>query len=312
MFILCISESACANRVHLLCGIGASAAPNWGIRFTTALGAAAVPIGTTSAPKFFQCSNCRIPSRKNDAVFWVGPRIDPFSDFFIRAEILMSQAVCHRSKQMVVGRSNVWRGKDKGWGKTSHFSVSKYVLTALATCGRALSCWRITLSFRNGLSVTHNDSANTSCIWHESSAINASNSESSKVFSFPPPCRSSTSKSPPSKRWNHSRHSSTESSLTVSTWEHSISLSRGLFQMKAENQNFSKISRIWLENWHRRLRINLWCKHNFTNMVLSLCWQISKLTVCPFWSANFNQHLPLQPSIEKRRKQSCELRIYIS
>ena len=42
-------------------------------------------------------------------VFWVDPRIDPFFDFFIRAEMLMSQAMCHRSKQMVVGRSNVWR-----------------------------------------------------------------------------------------------------------------------------------------------------------------------------------------------------------
>ena len=29
--------------------------------------------------------------------------------FFIRTEMLMSQAMCHRSKQMVVGRSSVWR-----------------------------------------------------------------------------------------------------------------------------------------------------------------------------------------------------------
>jgi len=33
-----------------------------------------------------------------------------------------------------------------GWGKTSNFCVSKYVWTACATWGRALSCWEITLS----------------------------------------------------------------------------------------------------------------------------------------------------------------------
>ena len=80
---------------------------------------------------------------KKRCVFSGDSRIDPFFDFFIRAEMLMSQAVCHRSKQMVFGRSNVWRVRRMG--KTTHFNVSKYVLTDLATCGRALSCWRITL-----------------------------------------------------------------------------------------------------------------------------------------------------------------------
>ena len=37
-------------------------------------------------------------------------------------------------------------GEYGGWSKTSHFIVSIYVLAGLATCGRALSCWRITLS----------------------------------------------------------------------------------------------------------------------------------------------------------------------
>ena len=46
---------------------------------------------------------------KKRCVFWGDPRIEPFFDFFIRAEMLMSQAMCHRSKQMVVGWSNVWR-----------------------------------------------------------------------------------------------------------------------------------------------------------------------------------------------------------
>ena len=94
----------------------------------------------------------------------------------------------------------------------------------------------------------------------------------------------------------------TKRSLTVSTWEHSMSLSRSFLQMKAKKQNFPQMTRIWLKNWHLRSRINLWCKYKFTNVVLSLCWKMSKLTVCVFWSAYFDQHLPLQPSIEKRRK----------
>ena len=36
--------------------------------------------------------------------------------------------------------------KPGGWGRTSHFNVSKYVLTTFATWGRALSCCKITLS----------------------------------------------------------------------------------------------------------------------------------------------------------------------
>ena len=44
------------------------------------------------------------------------------------------------------------------------------------------------------------------CVWHQSSASNASNSESSKIFSFLPLCRSSTSKWLLLKRRNHSRH----------------------------------------------------------------------------------------------------------
>ena len=37
-------------------------------------------------------------------------------------------------------------GEYGGWGRTSHVSVSKYVLTGLATWGWALSCCKITLS----------------------------------------------------------------------------------------------------------------------------------------------------------------------
>ena len=73
--------------------------------------------------------------------------------------------------------------------------------------------------------------------------------------------------------------------------------------------DFRQMTRIWFENLHLRSRINLWYKHKFTNMVLLLCLQMSKLTVWYFWSACFEQHLRLQPSIEKRRKQNCTLNI---
>ena len=65
---------------------------------------------------------------KKRCVFWVNPRIAPFFDFFIRAEMLISQAVCHRSKQMVVEGSNVWRvrqvGQDFSCLVFLHFSIS--------------------------------------------------------------------------------------------------------------------------------------------------------------------------------------------
>ena len=100
-------------------------------------------------------------------------------------------------------------------------------------------------------------------------------------------------------------------SLPINTWEHLMSLSRSFLQMKAENQNFPQLTRIWLENWHLRSRINLWCKYKFTNMVLSLCWQMSKFTVWHFCFAYFDQHLPLHPSIKERRKRSCTPNIFV-
>ena len=61
------------------------------------------------------------------------------------------------------------------------------------------SFWIIPIALRHfemACWVTPNDFANSSCVWHESLASIASNSESSKIFYFPPPCRSSESKSP--------------------------------------------------------------------------------------------------------------------
>ena len=55
-----------------------------------------------------------------------------------------------------------------------------------------LCFWIIPMALRHfeiAYWVTPNDSANFSYLWHESSTSNASNSESTKVFSFPPTCR---------------------------------------------------------------------------------------------------------------------------
>ena len=97
----------------------------------------------------------------------------------------------------------------------------------------------------------------------------------------------------------------THDTFTVSIWEHSMSQSRSFFRMKSENQNFVYMTWIWLEKIIIIIGINLWCKNKFTNVVLSLYWQLSKLTVWHFWSAYFDQHLPLQLSIVKWRKQIC-------
>ena len=61
-------------------------------------------------------------------------------------------------------------------------------------------------TFWNGLLSHSYDRANSSWFGHESCSSNASNSASSETFSLAPLCRSSTSKSPFLKRWNHSRH----------------------------------------------------------------------------------------------------------
>jgi len=65
------------------------------------------------------------------------------------------------------------------------------------------------------------------------------------------------------------------------------------------------MTRIWLVNWHFQSRIILWCRHKSTNVSMGLCWQIPKFIVWRLWSIYFDHHLPLKPSIGKRRKQSC-------
>ena len=148
-------------------------------------------------------------------------------------------------------RNSSWFGL---WSSCSQGKKRRTTSLGFNYYGTQFPCfWIIPMSLRRfGMTccISPNHSANSSCFWHESSASDAFDSESSKIFSFPRLCRFSTS---------------------------------------IININ----------------KINLWCKHKFTNMVLSLCWQISKLTVWHFWSAYFDQHLPLQPSIDKRRKQSC-------
>jgi len=66
------------------------------------------------------------------------------------------------------------------------------------------------------------------------------------------------------------------------------------------------MTRIWLVNWHFQSRITLWCRQS-TNVSMGLCWQMPKFIVWRLWSIYFDHHLPLKPSIGKRRKQSCTL-----
>jgi len=71
------------------------------------------------------------------------------------------------------------------------------------------------------------------------------------------------------------------------------------------------MTRIWLVNWHFQSRITLWCRHKSTNVSMGLWWQMPKFIVWRLWSIYFDHHLPLKPSIGKRRKQSCIPNIYI-
>jgi len=71
------------------------------------------------------------------------------------------------------------------------------------------------------------------------------------------------------------------------------------------------MTRIWLVNWHFQSRITLWCRHKSTNVSMGLCWQMPKFIVWFLWSIYFDHHLPLKPSIGKRRKQSCAPNICI-
>ena len=106
--------------------------------------------------------------------------------------------------------------------------------------------------------VTPNDSANSSCVWYESSVNNAFNSESSKIFSFHPTCRFLDIKITTLEALKLlTKRSFTKSSITIGTWEHLMSLSYSFLQMKAENQNFPQMTRISFENWHLWSRINL-------------------------------------------------------
>ena len=80
--------------------------------------------------------NCHSISKKR-CVFSGDLQIVPFFDFFIRAQMLMSQAVCHRSKQMAVGRRNVWRVYESNF---SSFTESfDFLLSFEENCGRGSS-----------------------------------------------------------------------------------------------------------------------------------------------------------------------------
>ena len=96
------------------------------------------------------------------------------------------------------------------WSSCSQTKKRRSTSLGFNSYGTQFPCmWIIPMALRRfemAYWVTPNDSANSSYVWHKSSTSNASNSESSKTFPFPTPFRSSTSKSPLFKRWNHSRH----------------------------------------------------------------------------------------------------------
>jgi len=71
------------------------------------------------------------------------------------------------------------------------------------------------------------------------------------------------------------------------------------------------MTRIWLVDWRFQSRITLWCRHKSTNVSMELCWQMPEFIVWRLWCIYFDHHLPLKPSIGKRRKQSCTPIIYI-
>ena len=77
---------------------------------------------------------------------------------------------------------------------TDRWHASKSTSLDFNSYGTQFPCsWIILIPLRRfemACWVTHNDSTNSSCVWHESSTNNASNAKYSKIFSFPSPCRS--------------------------------------------------------------------------------------------------------------------------
>ena len=91
------------------------------------------------------------------------------------------------------------------WSSYSQAKKRRSTSLGFKSYGTRFPCfWIIPMALRRfemASWVTSNDSDNSSCVWHESSASSTSNSKSSKMFSFRPQCRSSTSKSALLKRY---------------------------------------------------------------------------------------------------------------
>lgn len=104
-------------------------------------------------------------------------------------------------------------------------------------------------------------------------------------------------------------HSSTNTVLNMSIREHSISPSCRFLRIKAENENLSLTTIIWLVNRHLQTRKTLHCRCKLTNICMGLCSPIFQFTAWYLRSGYFNQSLP--SFIARRRKQCCTSCIYV-
>jgi len=100
------------------------------------------------------------PTTIERGVFQGNPFIHPFLDFFVTGEECVRKCVLHQPEEMVIRRS----GEYAGCGRISHSSCRSVCFTLFATCGRALSCKRMTM--RRLLTTDDLFCINSSLNWH--------------------------------------------------------------------------------------------------------------------------------------------------
>ena len=186
-------------------------------------------------PSFGQRTN---PALKKLVIFWSDPRIDPIFYFFIRPEVLVSQAVCHWSKQVIVRGSNVWRIRRVGVGLSiSTFPSMSWPLSqrgvehchavkSLYHVSRCIAAVCLSMLGSNALIAFDNDR-----LWLFQSVLTTHNTlrraGPTKYWAWPWNREYSV--------WPSTSRSFTNSGLTIGIWEHSMSLCRRFLHIKAEN-----------------------------------------------------------------------------